>query len=78
LARLFALVRDSARQHGRDPAAIEMRTGGNGAIGAGALDEVRALADLGTDRVIVPSFLFWQDSADALARYGDEVISRAG
>ena len=74
--RLFRLARDTAREHGRDPSAIEMTTGGNGAIGSGALDEVKALADLGTHRVIVPSFLFLADTADALARYGDEVISR--
>lgn len=78
LRRLFALARDTARAHGRDPDALELTSGGNGAIGGGALDEVRALADLGVHRVIVPSFLFWQDPADALARYGDEVISRAG
>jgi len=76
LDRLFTLVRDTAREHGRDPAAIEMTTGGNGAIGPKALDEVRALADIGTDRVILPSFLFWGDSEAALARYHDDVISR--
>jgi hypothetical protein len=54
-----------------------MTTGGGGAIGSHALDEVKALADIGTDRVILPSFLFWGDTADALARYGDEVISAA-
>ncbi len=76
LGRLFELVRATARAHGRDAAAIEMTTGGNGAVGAGALDEVRALADIGTDRVILPSFLFWNDSADTLARYADDVISK--
>jgi probable F420-dependent oxidoreductase len=77
LARLFDLARKTAKEHGRDPAAIEMTTGGNGAVGGGALDEVKALADIGTDRVIVPSFLFWADPADALARYGDQVIAKA-
>lgn len=77
LARLFDLARDTATEHGRDPDAIEMTTGGNGAIGGGALDEVKALADIGTTRVMLPSFLFWEDTADALARYGDEVIANA-
>ncbi len=77
LARLFDLAREAAVQHGRDPQAIEMTTGGDGAVGAGALDEVKALADIGTHRIIVPSFLFWQDTADALARYADEVIAKA-
>ena len=78
LDRLFTLVRDTATEHGRDGSKIEMTTGGNGAIGANALDEVKALADIGTDRVILPSFLFFGDTADALARYGDDVISKVG
>ncbi len=77
LAELFDLARSTASAAGRDPDAIEMTTGGNGAIGPGALDEVAALAELGVDRVIVPSFLFWKDTADALARYGEDVISKA-
>jgi probable F420-dependent oxidoreductase len=77
LSRLYDVARAAATEHGRDADAIEFTTGGNGAIGSGALDEVRALADIGTDRVILPAFLFWEDTADALARYGDEVISRA-
>jgi probable F420-dependent oxidoreductase len=77
LARLFDVVHATATEHGRDPGAIEFSTGGNGAIGSGALDEVAALADIGTTRVILPAFLFWEDTADALARYGDEVIARA-
>jgi probable F420-dependent oxidoreductase len=77
IGRLFELTRTTAKEAGRDPDAIEMSTGGNGAVGEGALDEVKALADLGTDRVIVPSFIFWGDP-DSLARYGDEVISKVG
>lgn len=77
IGRLFELTRTTAKEAGRDPGAIEMSTGGNGAVGDGALDEVKALADLGTDRVIVPSFIFWGDP-DSLARYGDDVISKAG
>jgi probable F420-dependent oxidoreductase len=74
--RLFTLARDTAKEHGRDPDAIEMTTGGNGAIGPDALDEVKALADIGTDRVMIPAFTFWGNS-DALHRYRDEVIAKA-
>jgi probable F420-dependent oxidoreductase len=77
LARLFEVVRQTARDHGRDPSAIELSTGGRGALGDRALDEVRALADLGVDRVIVPAFAFWGDPDTELARYGDQVIARA-
>ena len=76
LARVFDIVRDTARRHGRDPDAIELTTGGGGAFGPNAINEVRALADLGVARVIVPAFLFYSDSVAGLARYGDEVISK--
>ena len=76
LSRSFEIARETARLNGRDPDAIEMTTGGNGAIGERALDEVKALADIGTARVILPAFLFYRNTADALARYGDEVIGR--
>ena len=76
LARSFDLVRRTAVEHGRDPDAIEMTTGVRGAVGARALDEVKALADIGTHRVILPAFLFYADPVGTLARYGDEVISQ--
>ncbi len=77
LAELFALTRRTAEEHGRDPDAIELTTGGNGAIGSGALAEVEALAALGVERVILPAFLFWADPEESLGRYGDDVIARA-
>jgi len=76
LAELFALVRATAEEAGRDPTAIELTSGGNGVVGPGALDEAGALAELGVDRIVVPAFLFYQDASEALARYGHEVISR--
>ncbi len=78
LDRLFTIARDTAKEHGRDAAKIEMTTGGNGAVGENALEEVKALAGIGTDRVILPSFLFFRDTTDALNRYGDEVIAKVG
>jgi alkanesulfonate monooxygenase SsuD/methylene tetrahydromethanopterin reductase-like flavin-dependent oxidoreductase (luciferase family) len=78
LARAFDIVRETAVANGRDPGAIEMTTGGNGAVGERALDEVGALAAMGVARVILPAFLFYRGTADALARYGEDVISRAG
>ena len=77
LARLFDVVRSTAEEHGRDPSSVQLTTGGRGAVGSRAAEEVAALADMGVSRVIVPAFLFWNDTADALARYGDEVISPA-
>jgi len=76
LAALFDVVRDTAKETGRDPDAIELTTGGNGAIGGRALDEVKALADLGVHRVILPAFLFWNDPAASLGQYGEDVIAK--
>jgi probable F420-dependent oxidoreductase len=76
LAELFELARSTAAEAGRDPGAIEMTTGGASASGPIGSDEIRALADIGTDRVVVPSYTFWRDPADAVARYADEVIAR--
>jgi hypothetical protein len=45
-------------------------------FGPGALDEAGALAALGVDRIVVPSFLFWKDTVASLAQFGDEVIAR--
>ena len=77
LSRSFDIVRQTATEHGRDADAIELTTGGNGAVGPKALDEVKALSDMGVHRVIVPAFLFYKDTADGLARYGEEVIAKA-
>lgn len=56
---------------------LTFTSGGNGAIGSRALDEVGELAAMGVTRVVLPSFLFWQDTEEALARYGAEIIAKA-
>ena len=77
LRHLFGVVHRAAEGAGRDPSAIELTTGGKGAIGPGALDEVAALAAMGVERVVLPGFLFWKEPAEAFARYGEEVIAQA-
>lgn len=74
LRELFDLVERTAEEHGRDPGAIEYTAGG-ATIGDGAVAAVEELQAVGVDRVVVPAFAFWGDTADALARYGDEVIA---
>jgi len=75
LARLFEIVRETAREHGRDPDAIELSAGG-AAFGRGAVDVVKELADVGVSRIMLPSFPFWSDPVESLRRYGDEVIAK--
>ncbi|MCE9623347.1 MAG: LLM class F420-dependent oxidoreductase [Actinomycetia bacterium] len=77
LDHLFKLARRTAAENGRDPDALEMTTGGRGAVGPNALAEVQALADLGAHRVVVPAFLFFRDTANALAAYGEAVIAQS-
>ena len=58
LAELIDVMRATATEHGRDPDAIDITAGGNGALGSGALDEVKKLADLGVSRIIIPPLAF--------------------
>lgn len=77
LAELIAVMRASATEHGRDPDAIEITSGGNGALGKGALEEVEKLAALGVSRVIIPPLAFdVEGQQEAFAKYGEDVISR--
>jgi probable F420-dependent oxidoreductase len=77
LAALLDVMRASAVEHGRDPDAIEVTTGGNGVLGSKALDEAKALADLGVSRVIIPPLAFDPEGQrTAFAKYADEVIAR--
>jgi probable F420-dependent oxidoreductase len=76
LARSFELARATAREHGRDPDAIEMTTGAINPQADKAIDGIKALADIGTARVMLPAFMFYRDTADTLARFADEVIGK--
>ena len=71
-------MRATAVEHGRDPDAIEITTGGNGALGTGALDEVKKLADLGVQPGDHPAARLRRARArrDAFAKYGEDVIAR--
>lgn len=78
LAELLDVMRAAAVEHGRDPDAIEVTAGGNGALGSKALDEVKALADLGVSRVIIPPLAFDPDGQrEAFGRYSEDVIARS-
>ncbi len=75
LARLFAIARETAAEHGRDPDAIEFTVGAN-AFGPAIVDEVAALSEIGVTRAVVPSFFFYQNTAEALAAFGEEIIAK--
>ena len=71
LPGLLRTIRDTAAEHGRDPAAIEVTAGG-----ALDLDGVRRYQDLGVHRIVIPP-LAWDPAGlrDGLARFHDSVIS---
>jgi probable F420-dependent oxidoreductase len=77
LAELLDVMRAAATEAGRNPDDIEITTGGNGALGSGALEEVKRLADMGVSRVIIPPLAFdVEGQRTAFAQYGEEVIAR--
>jgi probable F420-dependent oxidoreductase len=78
LAELIKVMRASAEDAGRDPDAITISSIGDIALGPNALDEVKALADLGVERVIVPPFAFDPEGQRvAFAKYGEDVIQHS-
>ena len=76
LADLIELMRTTATEAGRDPGSVEVTSGGNGVFGPDQLDEARALADLGVDRIVIPAFVFWSDPETSLAAFGEQVIAK--
>lgn len=77
LRRLHRLAQHTAEESGIDPSTVELTSGGYGVFGKGNLDEVDKLRELGVERIVVPSFLFFNNPAESLEQFGQEVISAA-
>lgn len=75
IAELVDIMRQTAADAGRDPAAITVSTGSAGVFGDDPAGAVEELAAKGVDRVIVPTFAFFTDTADTLAAFGERVIA---
>lgn len=80
LPTLIDIMRQTAADAGRDPAAITVTSGSAGVFGDDPVAAVEELAAMGVDRCVVPAFLFLDDTADALAGFAERVIvpSNAG
>ena len=76
LAELYEIARQTAADHGRDPSAIELTGQHMGVFGDDPGAAVEELASWGSSRMIVPSFLFFNDTAASLAAWGDKVIAK--
>ncbi len=80
VTELLATMRAAATDAGRDPDSIEITLGVDQFSGQAALDAVKARADDGAHRIVVPSIPFafsGEPLADALRRYADDVIAKA-
>ena len=73
---LLDVMRQSAREAGRDPSSLEVTMDSFVTNGEDALAEVKTLEALGASRVLIPAGMFGSDPAPALQRYADEVIAR--
>lgn len=78
LGDLIDIARQTAADAGRDPAAIEITAPAPASLASDPAGAVAEAADRGIDRLVVPAFMFWNDTADALAGFGESVIAAAG
>jgi probable F420-dependent oxidoreductase len=73
LAPMLEPLKASCAEFGRDYDSIEITTMWNN---QGGLDAIKAFADLGVSRVIVPVFALDGDPVTGLTKLGEEIISR--
>lgn len=79
LRSLIGLMRETAEQSGRDPASIEVTAGTAGVFGDDPLGAVAELAEVGVDRIVVPSLTNDPDAvADVLAQFRADVLDKVG
>jgi len=69
---LLAIIREEAKRAGRDPGEIQITTGIDP---ADPLNSALRLADMGIDRVVVPTAPFRKDIPGSLERFAAEVIA---
>lgn len=75
LAALVDITRQTAADCGRDPEAIEITFGSAEVLGDDPVGAVQELEAKGVDRVVVPSFVFLDDTAGSLASFGERAIA---
>ena len=55
---------------------VSLHRGGERFTGLGGLDAIKAFADIGVSRVIVPVFALEGDPVSGLARLGEDIIAK--
>ena len=76
LDHLIDAMRREAESHDRDPDAIEVTWAGDLTAGEDPVATAADLANRGVDRLIVPSFAFWQDTEQRMAAFGEDVVAQ--
>jgi probable F420-dependent oxidoreductase len=77
LQELFDVMRATALEHGRDPDAIEITTGGAAAFAADPVAALKELEAMGVSRVVIPPLSFDLDGiGPALEQFGQNVIAK--
>ncbi len=76
LPYLLETMRKAAAEARRDPSTIEVTVASYSTGDDEAAADVRALADLGATRIVIPAAMFGDDATASLRRYGEQVIAR--
>ena len=77
IADLIDMMRQEAAAAGRDPESIEITVGLPNTPMDDPAGLVQEVADLGAHRLIVPSFLFFADTAETMAAFGEQLQAAA-
>lgn len=75
LSELIDIARQSAADAGRDPQGLVITSGSAGVLGDDPVGAVEELAAQGVSRVVIPSFMFLNDTTEALREFGERVIA---
>ncbi len=76
MAELLKVARSTAADCGRDPEALEMSAVHMGLFGDDPDAAVQEAESWGVERLMVPSFLYFRDTVEQMAAFGESVIAR--
>lgn len=74
LPELIDIAHHSAAAAGRNPEDLVITSGSAAVLGDDPVGAVEELASQGVHRIVVPSFLFLQNTAESLREFGEKVI----
>lgn len=77
MAELIDEMRQTAAAANRDPESIEITVGLPNTPMDDPAGLIQEVAELGGDRLIVPSFLFFSDTAETMAAFGQQLKEAA-